>query len=1677
MSFWWPRFYFGSNLGENIFGGNGRDIVFAFGGNDSISTGLGNDIVFSGRGNDSVDAGAGNDSVFAGSGDDTVHGGAGNDKIFGGRGFDTATYEGSIEDYTFTTFGAFTRVESFGDVADAGVDKLFRVEALYFAADDLTLFIDGTNNAVLAADDAVATSEDGTLSISAADLLDNDREFDGDTIFVSDVDGVSGSGANVTLVDGVITYDPGTLFDALGAEETAEDTFTYTVDDGRGGTDTATVTVTVQGVNDGPVLLATDASVAENSTAVMASVSATDVDSDVLTFSLGGVDAALFTIDADTGEIAFAEAPNFEAPGDADGDNVYDLTVEVDDNDGGSDSVDIQVTVSDLDEIDARLNELHYDNSGGDVGEFVEIRIGEGTDPARVSVELYNGSNGGIYNTLALGEDDKTSTLGGFDYYLIELPTNGLQNGSPDGIAIIGDGAVIEFLSYEGSFIATDGTAAGLESTDIGVAETGGTPIGASLERDEDGDGWSVADEDSRGLNNDFVAPADARINELHYDNAGTDVGEFVEIRVALGEETSGLLVEFYRDSGTVYRTETLPSDPVSMDDTFAYYVIELPSNGIQNGDADGLALSDNGTLIELLSYEGTLTATEGTAVGVTSTDIGVSEPGSTPIGQSLQRNEDGTWRGPEENTQGAANDAAPEPLNARINEFHYDNAGSDVGEFVEVRVEKGQDVSGLLLEFYRDSGTVYRSEVLPDTPASEDDTFAYYVVSLPTNGIQNGDADGIALSNNGELIELLSYEGTLTATDGTAAGETSTDIGVSETGTTPVGQSLQRNLDGTWRGPEENTLGVANDVVTAPDVSLNELAVNSTGSPDFEFFELFGAAGTSLDGLSLIQVEAATDFNPGNVLTVINLDGQSIGEDGFFLAASPEAEADFGVVGDLQIADDSFENFDSSFLLVRNFAGSESTDLDADDDGVIDAPLEIVDGVALADAGPSLFYGDVPVIGPDGNFLAPGAKRETDGDGAFVQTAFSDVNDYTPGSTNAPPPPAEITLISTIQGAGDESAFVGQQLTVSAVVTQILDGRGFFLQEEDVDADADLSTSEGIFVFTGGGTAITLGDLVEVSGTVSEFGGETQLGGSITANVIASNVDTPTATQIALNPAVAQDFEAVEGMLITVSSGTSDPLTVIENFNLDRFGEITISAGTQTQATQLFDAQTEAASVAATIEGNLNNRILLDDGLTSQNPDEFVYLPGGAGDNGNGFLDAGDDFGDAGSTLRLGSELTADVTGALGFGFGEYRLYSQDVLQIDEATNVGARDAAPEDVGGTLQLSSFNVLNYFTTFSGNTLGGVGVRGADNQDELDRQSDKIVQAMEATGADVFALQELENGGFAEGTAIDELVDRLNAQVANGAGPGSFAFVNPTGVTAPNDTGGLIGSDAITNGIVYDSSKVQLIHSDFIVFDEASAATTFALADVLNQVASSDDQVGDFQRNRPSVAATFEELDENGVGTGNTFTVVSSHFKSKGDSNLQDVVGDAQAHVDGGGTTVTQADIDALIADPNYDQGNGQGFWNKVREDAAFELQQWIENDYNVEGGGAGNYVLLGDLNAYAEEDPVDALDDTGGLVDLIDSFDANGATTNGQDTAYSFVFDGQQGSLDHALGNDGFASLVTGLTEWHINADEPDLINYDTDFNNPAFYNPGVFGASDHDPLILGIDFDPLLLS
>lgn len=655
-------------------------------------------------------------------------------------------------------------------------------------------------------------------------------------------------------------------------------------------------------------------------------------------------------------------------------------------------------------------------------------------------------------------------------------------------------------------------------------------------------------------------------------------------------------------------------------------------------------------------------------------------------------------------------------------------------------------------------------------------------------------------------------------------------------------------------------------------------------------------------------------------------------------------------------------------------------------------------------------------------------ASTDSDYDGLTVNdlSVAVDDNDYT------------ITLISDIQGAGDASTMVGDEVTVEAVVTGILTDAsgvvGYYIQEEDADNDGDASTSEGVYVYNPGAT-VSVGDSLRLTATVAEYYDLTELTNVSMTQVLGTGTALPTATQITIG--MSDDFEAYEGMRVEVVTGSSDPLTVIENYNLDRYGQIVVSEGTQTQPTQIYDPETEAGEISMLAAENAANRLIIDNSSNEQNPDTYNLVDAGDGTA----LTVGDPIAEDGPTLRLGAEVDS-ITGIMDYSYGEYRVQVDSPLEIVEGSN--DRPTEAPDVGGDLQVASFNVLNLFTTLDDGSAGTgpdgtLDPRGATTAGDLERQLDKIVTALLEMDAEVIALQELENNGFGSDSAIAALVDALNAE----AGAGTYAFVDP------GTDNGYVGTDAITTGIIYKPAEVTLEGSAVLVFEEESAATTYATAEAI-EAALGSDYVGDYQRNRPSVAATFSD-DE-----GNEFTVVSTHLKSKGDSGLEDLVDAATA------AGVDQALIDALTSDPNYDQGDGQGFWNGARTDAAVELGEWL--DTNPTGASdTSNALIMGDLNAYAKEDPVQAAIDAG-FTDLAQDL-------IGSD-AYSYVYDGQQGTLDYGLASAGLMNNITGVGEWHINADEPDLLGYSSAYTDASFYNDDAFAASDHDPMLVGLTLE-----
>lgn len=228
-------------------------------------------------------------------------------------------------------------------------------------------------------------------------------------------------------------------------------------------------------------------------------------------------------------------------------------------------------------------------------------------------------------------------------------------------IDIARDGLFQRGLNNAALLTGTIDTAGSGDTVDVAHPWVNGTTIYAQAIVLVNGEFGSVTDR----LDITFEEPpppGDAWINELHYDNDGGDVDEGVEIAGTAGMDLSGWSVFFYNGSnGTVYDVEALTG--TIPDQMNGYGTLWFPVSGIQNGAPDGLALvDDQGVVKYFLSYEGTLTAADGPAIGMTSVDIGVSESSSTPVGDSLQlagtgnQYSDFTWQAPAPNTMGAVN-------------------------------------------------------------------------------------------------------------------------------------------------------------------------------------------------------------------------------------------------------------------------------------------------------------------------------------------------------------------------------------------------------------------------------------------------------------------------------------------------------------------------------------------------------------------------------------------------------------------------------------------------------------------------------------------------------------------------------------------------------------------------------------------------------------------------------------------------------------------------------------------------------------------------------------------------------------------------------------------------------------------------------------------------------------
>ncbi|MDO6692925.1 ExeM/NucH family extracellular endonuclease [Aliiglaciecola sp. 3_MG-2023] len=1368
------------------------------------------------------------------------------------------------------------------------------------------------------------------------------------------------------------------------------------------------------------------------------------------------------------------------------------------------------------------INELHYDNVSTDSGEAIEIAGPADTDLSGWSLVFYNGSNGSVYQTTSLN-GSIPNQQDGFGTVAVSYPSNGIQNG-PDAIALVNSSnTVVQFISYEGTFDAVGGAADGMTPTDIGVSESGSTAVGDSLQLSgsgtDDGDfAWQSAAANTFGAINTgqtFGSGDDGGGDDGGGDDTGSlegvcfncpdldkvaDAAEFNDasyyatvITEVENGSTSTMIKSALTDViSTDHRVLTYDQvwtaltesdeDPENADNVLLIYKgISLPK--LSNGSAEQSSNPDNWNREHVWPNSHGFPDRDYEAYTdihhLRPSDISVNssrgnldfDNSDTPLAEAPSNSVDGDSFEPRDEVKGDVArmmfymDTRYEGLGDLTPDLLLSNGLTSAGEAQLGRLcrliewHNGDPVDALEQQrnetIYEYQGnrnpyidhpewvaTLYTAEVCGDDDGGGDDgggddgedpveTGSVEANALViTEIMQNPSAVG---DSYGEWFEVLNTSTQVINLNGWTIRDNDTDsfvvdedvfIGVGEYAV--LGKNADTSVNGgiilayAFGGsmalangddeivlvdPEGNIIDeiTYDDGDTFPDPNGASMYLvdlygdNNIGTKWAEDTTNFygssdsGTPGTGDASFSLVITEimqnpsAVSDAN-GEWIEVLNTGVIAANLNGWVLR-----DNDFDshtIVGDVYVPAGTYAvlaiNSDSEtnggMDVLYQYSGF--TAANGGDEVVLVRPNGDIEDIVEYDGGP-----DFP--DPNGasmtlisasldnnvgeNWVAESTETYGDGDygtpgsgpdGGTSGGGEDDPVDETPEIGMCADP---ATLISTIQGNDFASLLEGEEHIVEAVVTSVVaDFNGFYLQEEDADADADPATSEGIFVnYSGSEVFPEEGNLVRVLGTVTENFGRTQL--DVSSAFVACGTGSVTSTVFTMPFSSSLDAESLENMLVENES----PLTVTDTYTLARFGEVGLSFGRLFNPTNVYaPLSPEAIDLAAE---NALNFIVMDDNLDVQNPETVIYPTGNLS---------------ALNTLRTG-DTVVNIKGALDYSFSHFRIHP---IETPTIVHSNERESEPAITRGNLTVASLNVLNLFNG-DGQGEGFPTERGADSLFEYERQIVKTVAAISTMDADIVGLMEIENDGFDEYSMIAELTDRLNAEM----GEGTYDFVSYSGP---------IGTDAIAVALLYKPAKVTLDGEVKINFDSIF--------------------------NRPPVAQSFT------AANGADITVVVNHFKSKGCGSA---TGD------------------------DTDQGDGQGCYNAKRTQQSLALATWLASEESL--STKENVLIIGDLNSYAKEDPIAALEGQG-FVNLVEAF--QGAE------AYSYTFSGEFGYLDHALASESLLAQAVDTIEWHINADEPFALDYNVEYKSDAqvtdFYSTDMFRVSDHDPVMISFELE-----
>jgi predicted extracellular nuclease len=1022
------------------------------------------------------------------------------------------------------------------------------------------------------------------------------------------------------------------------------------------------------------------------------------------------------------------------------------------------------------------INEIDYDQPSTDTAEFIEIKnvdsVPVNLDP--YAVVLVNGTGGGavVYQTIDL----PAVPLPAGGYFVIcanaantvrcdldvDPDTNLVQNGAPDAVALVLGETIVDAVSYEGNTGApyTEGSGSGL------VDDGGGALLGISRFPDGADTNQNNVDLSTRcitpGAANasaaaDCTAPGTPVlvINEIDYDQPGTDGAEFIEIKNAgaIPVDLDPYAIQLVNGSGggaVAYQTIDLPAVMLPAGGYFVVCAnaantihcdldVAPDTNLIQNGAPDAVALVLGTAIVDTVSYEGDTGApyTEGSGAGLEDAGgTGNDFLGISRFPDGADTNQNTPDLSPRCITPGGANMAASSGCTAPadavlvINEIDYDQPGTDTAEFIEIKNAgtAPADLGSYALRLVNGANnTVYQTIALPAVVLAPG---AYFVVCAnaadtihcdldvtpDTNLIQNGAPDAVALVRGATIVDTVSYEGDTGApyTEGSGIGlvddGSGAFLGISRF---PDGVDTDRNnVDLSLRciTPGSANIAAASGCVepVRNPVILNEVDYDQPGADAAEFIELKNVSGSAVD-LDAYSIQLVNG-NAGGATVY-----RTIGLPAVLLPA-----------GDYYVVCGNAAN-------VANCDLDVSPDTDLIQNGAPDAVAlllgtAVVDTVSYeGDTGAPYTEGSGAGLVDDPTLPFLGISRFPDGGDTDVNNTDFSPRCITPGGANTVfagncTPTGPVFEIFEIQGVGAASPFVGGVVTTRDNVVTALATDGFFIQTPDGRSDGNVSTSDGIFVFTGGAPVVAVGDQVDVSGTVVEFFEFTEIGNGPMVTVDSAGNPLPTAVLFDASvpspdpatPSCAVEFECYEGMRIKVVGGTVGGPN--QRFGTDPTAEVHVVAGSSR-------AFREPGILFPGVSG-----LPVWDG----NPEVFELDP--------------DRLGLPNQIIPAGSRF--DAEGVLGFEFGGYELWPTSLTVLPAAL---PRPVSPRQ-HGEFTVGSLNLFRLFDDVNdpGTQDDGAVVSSAEYARRVAKLSRYIREVLRSP--DILAVEEAEKIGVLEALA-------------------------------------------------------------------------------------------------------------------------------------------------------------------------------------------------------------------------------------------------------------------------------------------------------------------------------------